>query len=305
MQKTLSPVLIHPGWHKTGTTFLQECVFSDRTVFSSLCTHQEIHDLVVSPHDLEFDPKPFSDLVNQRRLGSAGATADVVSSEILSGTMFFGSRDSAVLAERLRAALPEARILLTVRAQVPWVASVYLEYLKRGGRKSLPEFLSHSPEPGYHWFSTTLLKFDLLASKYAKLFGPENVLVLPQELLLKDRPAFLSHLFDFAGVGGIGDAESTAYAEKRGKSPPLSGTPFLRLANLFRSGPMNPEGPGFLSPIGNSLARVSYKMNWRKDVVRERYQDLIRNDLDVDLAASNRELQHFVPVELGELGYET
>ena len=302
--KLKSPTLIHPGLHKTGTTYLQECLFADESLFNSLFTHEEIHELLVAPHDLEFGPQPFWDLLKTRNSLVPSGVVDVVSSEILSGTMFYGSMDSARLAERLHTVLPHSKILLTVRSQVPWLLSVYLQYLKRGGRKSLSDFLTYSPEPGYHWFSISLLLFDRLAEKYAKLFGVENILVLPQELLQSNRPAFLRYLFDFAEVRDFADENSLSYDQKRGRSPPLSGAALLRLANVFRSGPMNPEGPKFLSPLGNTLARLSYKASWNNIDARARLVREAKAYIDLDLGASNRSLQRYCPVNLGEFGYE-
>ena len=296
--------LIHPGLHKTGTTFLQECVFADRSLFNPLLTHEEVHELLVAPHDLEFGPRAVLDLLETRRNATPNGVIDVVSSEILSGTMFYGSMDSARLAERLHTVLPHSKILLSVRSQIPWLLSVYLQYLKRGGRKSFSEFLTYSPEPGYHWFSISLLRFDRLAEKYAKLFGAENILVLPQELLQSNRPAFLRYLFDFAEVRDLADENSRSYEQERGRSPPLSGAALLRLANAFRSGPMNPEGPTFLSSIGNTLARLSYKASWHNDEATARLVREAEAHIDLDLGASNRFLQRYCPVNLREFGYE-
>lgn len=298
-------ILIHPGFHKTGTTYLQECVFSNETIFNDLCSHQEVHELLVKPHDLEFNPGAFRELIGSRLSPLDSRVTDVVSSEILSGTMFTGSRDSAVLAERLQSVWPQAKIVFTIRAQGPWMRSVYIQYLKRGGRKSFEQFLRHTPEPGYHWFATALLEYDKLVFRYASLFGLNRIIVLPQELLQADRTCFLQHLFQFAGVSAKADPASASYEGKRGKSPPASGAGLLRLANLFRAAPMNPEGPAFLSFLGNSLVRASYRVPsiFGKADEKAQLDDLIGNERLDGVRASNRRLQEFVPVDLSKFGY--
>src|SRR5258708_38125999 len=91
------PLLIHPGFHKTGTTFLQREIFTDQRLFRLLWGHEEVHRYVIGPHELDFDPRAGRDAIAVLR--SAGAPApgliDVVSSETLCGTPFFGSRESA------------------------------------------------------------------------------------------------------------------------------------------------------------------------------------------------------------------
>jgi hypothetical protein len=43
------PLLIHPGFHKTGTTWLQQQVFSDTRAFHMLFDHEEIDRLFIPP----------------------------------------------------------------------------------------------------------------------------------------------------------------------------------------------------------------------------------------------------------------
>src|SRR5437667_12441685 len=97
------PVLIHPGFHKTGTTFLQDDVFTDRRLFRVLWSHGEIDRFVVKPHDLDFDASTALHDLDARRRAASRGIVDVVSSEILCGQPFTGSRDSVTQARRLKA----------------------------------------------------------------------------------------------------------------------------------------------------------------------------------------------------------
>ena len=180
-------LLIHPGFHKTGTTWLQQQLFSDTGYFHSMFSHEEIYSLFVRPHDLEFCRDTAEKLVSERRSndtnGGGKPIVDVISSEILSGLIFTGSHTSKIIAERLAECCGGAKILFTVRAQKPITRSIYFQYIKRGGRLDIEDFLTYRPEPGYGWFNPSVVAFDLLVRCYADLFGADNVLVLPQELL--------------------------------------------------------------------------------------------------------------------------
>lgn len=297
-------LLLHPGFHKTGTTWLQETVFAEGRLFRALLTHHEIDELLVRPHDLEFDEEAARTRIAGLRESIQSGITDVISSEILSGTMFSGSRECLRLAERLRSVIGEARILLTVRSQQSIMRSVYLQYVKRGGRLSIQDFIDYSPEPGYFWFNLRLLEFDRLAGAYAGLFGADNVLVLPQELLKTDRGAYLSHLFAFADIPEDGRAVALDFGTERGVSPPASGIPLLRTANIFQPGPLNPEAPGFLSFIGRPLHRLAYRWRIGIEGAERALNTAIEARLSGRYAMANRRLQEYAPVDLAALGYE-
>lgn len=265
-------------------------------------SHQEVHDLIVRPHDLQFDPEPARLLLAGKVEQAAKQSVQVISSEILSGTMFAGSRDSASIATRLCQIAPSAKIFFTIRRQDSLLKSVYLQYVKRGGRKSVDEFLHFKTEPGFHWFDCGVLEFDLLVRHYARLFGDENVLALPQELLRKDRGKFLAYLFEFCGSRA--DPSSASFAGTKGKSPPASGVPLMRFANAFRRTPLNPEGLGGFSMLGDSLISAAYRYNFGKSHADRALTRTIDAKISGLYRESNRRLQKFVPVSLADLGYE-
>ena len=142
--------------------------------------------------------------------------------------MFSGARESLRLADRLSEVFGSAKVLLTVRSQQSIMKSVYLQYLKRGGRLSIEDYIDYQPEAGYFWFEPKVLEFDRLAHAYADRFGSENVLVLPQELLRTGKSQYLSLLFRFAGVANSA-SEPIEFGSERGVSPPASGIPLLRV----------------------------------------------------------------------------
>ena len=232
------------------------------------------------------------------------AVVDVVSSEILSGNILMGSRDSHTVAQRLARTFGEAKILLTVRAQKPITKSIYLQYIKRGGRLDIEEFLTFEPEPGYFWFDPATLEFDGLAQVYAEHFGAKNILVLPQELLVQDRARYLRELCSFVGLGESDAERELAQKSASGVSPPVSGIPLLRLANAIGPSPFNPRSPSRLAGLGKIFERIGYRWTWGEDVADRRIKQAIQSKLIHSYAASNRRLQEFAPVDLKSLGYQ-
>ena len=54
------PVLIHIGYHKTGTTWFQKILFRPEFGLPPIMSHEEVFATLVRPHELAFDPAPVS-----------------------------------------------------------------------------------------------------------------------------------------------------------------------------------------------------------------------------------------------------
>ncbi len=227
----------------------------------------------------------------------------VISSEILSGNIITGSRDSRILADRLHACFPEGKILLTIRNQRSALISVYVQYLKRGGRMRFQKFLDYSCDPGYHWFSASSLDFAPLADHYARRFGSENILVLPQELLASDPAAYLDELVQFASGGAIRHFDQEIDVNAVGKSPPNSGLFLMRWGNLFGARALNPEAIDSIAWIGAWTHKLAYRWKFREAVARKKLRDVAQDYVHDRYRRGNADLQKYCPVSLEALGY--
>lgn len=295
-------LLFHPGFHKTGTTWLQDQLFSDRRLFNTLLSHLEVDETVVRPHDLLFDPGPAAALIGDRR-GAVPGAIDVVSSEIMVGNPFFGSRDGATIAQRVARIAPDARILLTVRAQPAMMRSLYQQYLKRGGGLAPAEFFVPGCEPGYFGFDPAVFRFDLYAQRYAELFGRDKVIVLPQELLARDPRGFVDSLLRFCGHDPLPRDLVLSQQRGIGRSPPPGATPLFRLANRWRRSPIYPAAPRWSTRLAELAARAAFRQNLFSARYARELCDAIAPFAGY-YRESNRALQAFAPVDLGELGYD-
>lgn len=235
-----SPITFHIGYHKTATSWMQQRLFTPEHGYLQLADHAEIFEHLVQPHGLHFDPAPLRDLfaIRRKRLPQGGAA--IVSSEIMSGHPFQGGHESDVYAERISQIAPDARILISIRAQMKILPSVYMQYLLRGGTMSPAQFYKGTDEPGYFGFTPRHFEYDLLVSHYQKLFGADRVHVLTQESIRDDMDAAARVLAEFTEnvrLDTLSDTARMVYAA----SYPEYAAPVLRRLNHVQSSTLNPR----------------------------------------------------------------
>lgn len=308
-QAPARPLLIHVGYHKTATTWLQNRVFRPEHGFHVLLSHDDVFTTTILPHGLDFDPAPVAARMARAKAGPpAGAAVDVVSLEALSGLPYDGGRESDAYALRLKAIAPDARILLTIREQTAIMASVYMQYLYRAGTESPRRFFDEAPVRGFQKFTAQNFCYHRLVGLYQTLFGVENVLVLPQEMIARDQEAAVALLAAFSGNAPLAGMTWTPKRE-RGVSYPQFAAPLLRRINYFRCEAMNPNpmidlgrlGHMAYSGTGWALRRMPLPEGLRKSRPVTAY---IRDRFAGRFADSNRQLASMLhyPVEL--TGYQ-
>lgn len=251
-----APLLLHVGYHKTATTWMQRSLFVPAHGYRPVMGHEEAWALLVRPHGLRFDPGPARALLAGRLAGLAPGEVPVVSSEILSGLPFQGGRESEAYAARLREVAPEARILVSIRAQLSILPSVYMQYVRRGGTMTPAAFFAGEPGLGYFGFSPEHFEYDALVARYQDLFGAANVFVLPQEALRRDLDGAAAALARFAGNGAFAGLAPGA-REATGASDPEHAVPVLRRINHVRATVLNPAPMLGLGQASETLFRAA------------------------------------------------
>lgn len=302
------PLLLHIGYHKTATTWMQRSLFRPDHGYRQIGGHDEVFEFLVRPHDLDFDAAAARAALRPGldRLGPG--EVPVLSSEILSGLPFDGARESASYAARLKAAFPEARILISIRSQRAILASVYMQYVRRGGTMSPKRFFHHDPGLGYFGFDPAHFEYDRLLGRYQALFGAGNVHVLTQESLRPDpEPALraLARFCDNALYAGLAPDASGA----EGASDPEYAVPLLRRVNYLRAGPINRNPAMPLGALGDLLFRGTGYLARRAPVKRllggkRPVSAEVRRDFGGRYAESNRRLAALLGPETDLTGYE-
>lgn len=233
-------LLLHIGYHKTATTWMQRQLFVPEHGYFKVAGHDEVAGYITEPHGYFFDPEPLIAQVETAMAGIPEGGAAVISSELLCGNPIFGGRESDVFAERLFKIFPGAKILISIRAQLSVLPSIYMQYVSRGGTMTPRQFFDEESSPGYPHFSAKTFEYDRLVSHYQRLFGSERVFILPQEALKSDMYNALGALADFSGnrlfSGLIEGADRVRMA-----SYPEYSAAILRRINHFQASVLNPN----------------------------------------------------------------
>lgn len=299
--------LLHIGYHKTGTTWLQKRVFPDESAgFSYVGDPRAVLRNFFPPNPFDFDPA-----VARRRFrgrvdaAEARGLVPVISHERISGSPYAGGHDSRTTADRLGVVFPKARVLVTVREQADMILSVYKQYVQWGGAASLPKFLS--PPPGVNRlpvFRHAFYEYHHLIGYYRDLFGDENVLVLPYELLRSRPGEFLESIDDFLGIPAAEPVLDRANVSLSALSLALK-----RRANRFfvRDG-LNPAPFFDVGRANKILSRACRRLDEvvPSDLLKRhdlRWRRFVEREVGDRYAESNAITARMTGIDLGAFGY--
>jgi hypothetical protein len=315
------PLLVHVGLHKTATTWLQSVYFpSPASGFWIASTgaalrhpvkevgHWFVHDESGSLID---DDAFSADDIRQRlsSLRRPEGLMPVVSYERLAGHPLSGGFDRNVIAHRIRQVFPQARILVTIRSQEPLILSNYMQYLRYGGWHT-PEMYLRPPRDN-RMPSVSLAYWDYfrLLRTYHGIFGPMNVLFLPQELLRVAPGEFIAALARFCGTG-VPDRLDTRI-ETNARKPAVSSYLLRGLTSLGQKSAANSFAPSLLPlPVGRAIgtsAKLLINMLTPAAVERRFTQHLqarINNAVGDYYRESNRQFSELQAFDLAGLGYK-
>lgn len=197
-----SEYLVHIGYHKTATTWLQKEMFSSSSDFFFPLSKNDrpkhlgryfIYDedgYLLSPFHSRRDAF-LEELGNIHDMYRGDSRIGVISNERLSGNPHSGGFDARSIADRIHECLPNATIFCVVRRQQDIILSMYMQYLKVGGTDSLKEYLCRTYDGRRPGFSPGYLDYINLVNYYTELFGRDQLLVLPFELFRESPGEFI------------------------------------------------------------------------------------------------------------------
>jgi hypothetical protein len=189
-----SPI-VHIGFHKTGTTWFQDCVYP-RVRNLRYVPRAQTQAALLEPSAFAFDSAAAA-----RQLDAANGPV-ILCEENLSGYPHNGGLLgflTQAVAQRIRATLPDARIVIFLRAQPEMIAACYQQYVRGGGTFSSQRYLwpidwlrgAQAQPFKIPRFSFDHFEYDRVIAHYTALCGAERVHVFPYEALQRDARAFL------------------------------------------------------------------------------------------------------------------
>jgi Sulfotransferase family len=241
--------LIHIGYHRTGSSFLQTELFP------------LIPRVAITPYLEEAE----------RHAADPTLRLAIFTDESLSNDL---TCDTPHFAPELARKFPGARILIGIRSQYSVMRGAYHLYMKTGGTDDYEAFVRVR--------CGRLFDYARMVDAYRQAFGSEHVFVLPQEDLLRDPLISLANLLRFIGC----DPELASKVRIRTIKPSVGDTMLtvLRQRNLMIS-PLRrlwPQAYGNITYWGVPGARLIDRVfaNWLRlpidgvrPMIREAYAD--------------------------------
>lgn len=306
--------IIHIGYQKTGSTFLQTHFFSrsDRGFngpAQALSPAGGAIEQFVLAHPKYFDPAKSREYFEKYWcMEDSEDLIPVISHEDLSGDGIRSRYHEFIVANRIKKAFPDARILICVREQKSRIYSLYGQYVYLDGEWPINHFLGTGSEQQGFCPSCRLDHFEyhLLIEHYIDLFGADSVLVLPYEILRQNPATFIGLIYDY--VENTFDAEYDDIAENVGIG---AATVELRrrLNRFFKRQPLwdgNYENTPLFWRAKNRLCR--YSARFAPESLNRRYENKLRDFIAERVSSyfneSNKITQRYIDFDLASLGYD-
>jgi hypothetical protein len=306
--------LVHIGWPKTGTTWLQSEVFIPELGYVQPFTREDVIRELVLPDQLDFNSGDLRRRWDGRlRVPPPEDHVPVVSHERLCGVLQ-NRLESIIFAERVVTGIPNAKIFVVVREQRAAMLASWQQYIRDGGNpgsgpavRNLEDYFGDNtsrgsvlPPPG----DLRYFEYHRLIEWYVHRVGPSRVLVLPFELLRRSPDDFLTRLSRFAGA------------------PPNRALPNPRASNEAWA-PMSYQLKRWLNYVGDRsrysesrwsryqvVMSLAYRFDnllpfWVQQIGSTKMRTSVETIAGKHFVKSNRRLAEIVPWNPAEFGYMT
>lgn len=308
--------LVHIGYHKTATSYLQDRIFEAFPTLFNRVKQRAIFNHIIYPNHLSFEENfdAITDFVNSNiEAGTHKNQLTIFSNERLSGGPHSGGFDSVEIANRLKKLIPNAKILIVVREQNSMIYSSYNQYIRAVGSCSLEEYMNPKTLKNKDLFHYDFFKYDRLLKYYIELFGKENVLCLPSELLSNNHDYFIEKILSFLSLN---DEQKQYILENMNRNRSNESlmpieisikrifNPFIlknhkNLGNLLYS--------RWMIIVYKILIFLVRKFKFKKlnSAVKNKRQNFIKKNTSQKYQVSNSNLQKLINIDLEKFAYKT
>lgn len=321
-------IILHIGLPKTATSFLQEMVFDNiRDVF--YFGPPKVEDFCNTPlnyitelnkimsGEIKLTNEEFNNLPNQISdfFSNIEEKKVLISNETLCGQIihFKNSRQNALF---LKKVFKKPKIVFSIRNQVDWAESIYNQIMTKHNKYIInEEFLGYKHghtineffryEKGKFLDCSAIYSFDWysMIKEYIEIFGKENVLVLPYELLKDDLNSFLARFYKFTGlIPYFPEKKETVNPRLPDKT--IEYSPIL--SKYCKKAQILPEGwfKRFILKNDRGLKKFLLKNNTKKLNISEQvFTEYQKNLIRDYYKNSNQELSKLIEADLQKYRY--
>ena len=241
----MPPVMyLHIGLHKTASTFLQNSVFPHLKETVYLQPNRYLKDFFISLVYERLTEKRVNEL--QGMVSEVAVhEKNLLSNEALSGhPLLRTGKTGEQLLKDLKKVFKayDVKIILCLREQASWLASVYKEYVRAGGVADFSGFMKSFDELCKHNFGKNMYeayRYAPYVSLLHKHFGRKNVFVNTFEDFRSDPRAFTKSLASFMGEPETPRIKQQKYYNRGYGEAQIR---MARFANRLFKTRMNPKG---------------------------------------------------------------
>jgi hypothetical protein len=195
-------IIIHIGYHKTGTTFLNNKFFSCHPEINHKGKPYSLDDPVREFIERIMNFKSFNlkrcvYLYNEFIQNKNQRTVVTISDGRIIGQTY-DSRES-IVPERLRSISENFKVIVVLRNQIDYLSSIFIQHVgTKKTDKSFDEWFDMNWNEGVRLSST--IDYCSRISPYIDILGRDNVMVLLYEELRENPNVFEKRICDFIGV---------------------------------------------------------------------------------------------------------
>lgn len=298
--------LIHIGYQKTASTFLQKKIFADETVFVRPWGEQPERAIehFVLEHPQKFDP--------QTVRGDFSTYQDripVISHEDLSGYPINGWYYAETVAARLKKTFPDARVMICIREQVSMIVSQYFQYIRQGGTETLERLIDDTdmrigrrPIIRKEHF-----EYDLMHGIFSQHFADDQLLMLPHELLAQQPDVYFAKINDLLGTTLKAPEQKKAVYQKRGGAAAQVERVFNRFVDHPGNLPADYKDYPLAMRAQNRLVRYIDNFATKYTKLGQRFEQKVQrtaaDSIGTHYHGSNSRLATSLDCDLSALGY--
>jgi hypothetical protein len=304
----MNDTIIHIGYHKTGTSYIQKNIFEAYDDFLRV-PQREIFNTYIYPDPLEYSSDLGLEFYSKyKSLAEQESKILVLSNERLSGSPHSGGADSVEIANRLAKLPGKKKIIIGIREQKDMILSCYSQYVRAVGCASIDEYIGPSTSKSKYLFHSGFFRYKFLIDYYVCLFGKENVLVLPYEMLKRDPEHYNSKILAFVGCKKVSVSQISTKRVNEKMKPCIVWAKRFFNPFILRS-PPNIGNTLTSEPIRFLFRAVYNVLNWcptkRLDLkIEKKWKEKINKKFTLFYKQSNQELEETYKLKLKEYGYD-